>query len=605
MTDLELPPALLKLLAEVELEIEKQLQETGILGVSIAIVGKDGPIWLKGFGYTDQSKKHEVNPETLFMIGSLSKIYTVTLFLRLMQKGIVHLDDKLIKHYPEFTWKTRFSEDERAKITFRHILTHYAGFQHNGKLYKEDSTANSFEDYISNISETWQKYPVGTRFSYSNIGYDLVAYVLEKITGRNFEELMREEVYSPLGMDYSSTNASAVLGLDNTAVGYKGDESIPIEYTCIPELGAGAQMSCVRDMSQFLRMHFNHGHVDDEVFLNEDLLNEIYTIPFPKPYQLMATGMGTGVFRFHYGGELALGFFGDGPGYVALQLFFPELGIGWVLQCNEMTKAYGLLPSIIQKFRTQLIEWKMGEVPPNLTVIESIRLPPETEIDESVLFRLSGRYISRMTDIDISLKDGKLTFTYQGNEIELVSHSMTKFSSHEIPLVEFSLDEGDRPLTIKLVEPDGDISILDYDSGPADEKGPDRQEWRPYLRLYSYDGREFRFYCQPVIRNGHLFLISTMNSKEYRLYEYEDGLFFTADGGAVVFREDSIVIFGIEWKPDDTSVDQLKNLVDSNPKDIRIAMQSLNEMSEIMRRTGRIEESLAVDELKSRIFTNE
>ena len=191
------------------------LKKNKIPGCSIGIVDKTGVIWSQGFGHTDKEQTRDVDPKTLFMIGSLSKAYTVTAYLRAVQKGLVALDDRLVDYYPEFSWKTRFGEEEREKITFRHLLTHWAGFQHNSHLNRHDGSAIPFSEYIAGISDTWQKYPVGARFSYSNIGFDLAAYTIERITGSRFEDFVRDEVYKPLGMKHSAVNGAEVLSGEN------------------------------------------------------------------------------------------------------------------------------------------------------------------------------------------------------------------------------------------------------------------------------------------------------------------------------------------------------------------------------------------------------
>ena len=119
-----------ELKTEITKDIKDGLKNFKIPGATIAIVEKDEILWSEGFGYTDNSQSKKVNSDTLFMIGSLSKAYTVTAFLKAMQKGKINLDDPLRKHYPEFTMNMRFGDNELDKITFRHLLTHRAGFQH-------------------------------------------------------------------------------------------------------------------------------------------------------------------------------------------------------------------------------------------------------------------------------------------------------------------------------------------------------------------------------------------------------------------------------------------------------------------------------------------
>jgi len=344
---------------EISNEISESLEKNNIPGFSISVVDKDGTVWSHGFGHTDTTKKNEVNTETLFMIGSLSKAYTVTAFLRAVQMGLVTLDDPIIKYYPEFSWNTRFGKEEREKLTFRHLLTHRGGFQHNANLYKEDGTYCNFEEYMARIKKSWQKYPVETRFSYSNVGFDLAGYILGKISGMSFAEFMKKEVYIPLGMKRSYVEPEQALRADNCATGHIGDKPTPPELTMFPEIGAGAQFSCVDDMAKFLQMHFNGGMVDGEQFVSAELLEEMYTLPFSKEHEMMATGMGIGVLKFRFGGTLCLSFFGDGPGYVGLHQIYPEIGIGWLIQSNQLVGSIPVIVNILGKIRDRIYRSKV------------------------------------------------------------------------------------------------------------------------------------------------------------------------------------------------------------------------------------------------------
>jgi len=582
--------------------VHAKLEERKIPGCSIAVVDKTGTVWSQGFGHIDQEKTRAVDPETLFMIGSLSKAYTVTAYFRAIQKGLVSLDDRLVEYYPKFSWKTRFGEEERKKITFRHLLTHWAGFQHNSFLYDKDGRGVSFYDYISGIANTWQKYPVGTRFSYSNVGFDIAAYAIEKITGSKFEDFMREEVYRPLGMNRSTVLGTEALADENTARGYIGDDRTSDDLILIPQRGSGAQFSCVKDMAKFLHMHFNDGVVDGKQFLTKDLLNEMYTIPYQQPHQLMATGMGVGVLKFRYGGTTQLSFFGDGPGYIGLHQFLPEVGVGWLIQVNQVDNVFPFVRELIQKIRDPVLANIWDSISEDLTITKDLSLPARIELDQSILKRLEGRYISRMQDIVVKQESNQLIFSFGGEDVSLTPHSNTLFSSEAFPLVEFCKDSEGRPTIIKLIRPYGEITILDYDSGQADDAGPNKQEWLKYLGLYSFDFHNFRMYSAPTIRNGHLYLISSMNSKEYRLTEWRDDIFFTADGLNVSFSKNGFEMPASTWRRDDISVEKIKKIAGSDSHDIRVNEISLTEFEEILRRTGREDEANTIGNLKMDIY---
>ncbi len=591
---------------EVSIEILESLETNNIPGLSISVVDKDGTIWSHGFGHTDTTKKNEVNTKTLFMIGSLSKAYTVTAFLRAVQMGLVNLDDQIIKYYPEFSWNSRFGKEEREKLTFRHLLTHWGGFQHSANLHNEDGTFCNFEEYMSRIKESWQKYPVESRFSYSNVGFDLAGYILGKISGMSFAEFMKKEVYIPLGMTRSRVEPEKASRDDNCATGHIGDTPTPPELTMFPEIGAGAQFSCVDDMAKFLQMHFNGGKVDGEQFLSTELLEEMYSLPFHKEHEMMATGMGIGVLKFRFGGTLCLSFFGDGPGYVGLHLFYPEIGIGWLIQSNQVVGSYSTIVNIMGKIQTPLIKWKMGEIPEDLSLEGKINLPSKVELVSKHMNRLAGKYISRMLDVDIEHKDGILTINLRGEEIPLQAHSETMFSGEKLPLVEFSLDADGRPLTIRFFDNNGQITVLDYDSGPEDSFGPNRDEWNSYLGMYnSFDYGTTILYASPVVKNGHLFLMSSMDNKEYHLIKFDDGIYFTADGQNVKFQDDTIMMPANTWTRDDVTVEKMKELHQKGIEDIRLRENSLGEYVQILKKIGDDEGAKEIQKIIDELYPTE
>ncbi|MGM0510633.1 MAG: serine hydrolase domain-containing protein, partial [Thermoplasmatota archaeon] len=201
--------------------IEAGMKKQNIPGLAISIVGRDGILWSEGFGYTDRTKQREIDSKTLFSIQSTGKTLTAVSFLRAVQKGWVGLDDKLLDHYPEFTIKSRFDTDEVSKITFRHLLSHKAGLTHEAPLGSNyDMGDCTFEEHIESISDTWLRSRVGTEYSYSNLGFDLVAYVLQRKSGKSFPEYVNEELAEPLGIDKLFYDKEEAIAYGNTAVGF-------------------------------------------------------------------------------------------------------------------------------------------------------------------------------------------------------------------------------------------------------------------------------------------------------------------------------------------------------------------------------------------------
>ena len=396
-------------------------------------------------------------------------------------------------------------------------------------------------------------------------------------------------------MNSSTTSASKALRGGGAALGHFGASEFSLRDTVPPQIASGAQYSSVDDMSRFIAMHLNGGSVNGERFLERRLLDEVYSIPYRDQYQLMAIGMGIGVRLFKYGGELFLSFFGDGPGYVSLHQMFPRLGVGWVMSCNQYVNAFEMLGRVAQRIEEHMVGSRLGVLPADLDVSDMIPPRSPVPLDECALARLSGLYVSRTTNIHVKHQDGALSFQWQGEANQLTPLSGTEFASKATPLVTFSLDESGRPLTVKLLPPNGYTTVLDYDGGPCDPEGPDRPEWGKYLGYYMYDYGVLCWYYAVEVADGHLHLVTSRDG--FRLREHLPGLFFTADGQSVQLTGDSMVLPNGVCAREEPSVEKIKRLSESSPRDIRLHESSLSNLVEILEVTGRADEAGEVKEL--------
>jgi CubicO group peptidase (beta-lactamase class C family) len=204
-------------------QLPEYMAQYNVPGLAIALVDGDKLVWAEGFGYTDRTNQTKVTADTLFSLQSISKTYTATGFLIAVEKGLMKIDDPLKKYYPQFTVNSRFGADEADRITFRHLLSHRSGLTHEGPCDRPCP----FADHIRSISETWLRFPVGERFSYSNLGIDLAGYALGLRSGKPFDEFMSEELFRPLGMTSSTFNYKVVANHPSVAKGHIRDRILP------------------------------------------------------------------------------------------------------------------------------------------------------------------------------------------------------------------------------------------------------------------------------------------------------------------------------------------------------------------------------------------
>lgn len=182
--------------------VKQNIKESSIIGISIGIV-HNGRSYTKSYGATDASKKYTVSDSTMFHIASISKLYTTTAILQLVEQGKLKLTDHLSDILPSFKMK-----DKRYKqITIEHLLTHSSGLTWDNKLKHSPDNHSSIELYLINLNNQKLNFEPGAKSSfqtYSNVGFDLLGIVVESVSGISFDKYVSKYILEPLEM-FSST----------------------------------------------------------------------------------------------------------------------------------------------------------------------------------------------------------------------------------------------------------------------------------------------------------------------------------------------------------------------------------------------------------------
>jgi CubicO group peptidase (beta-lactamase class C family) len=186
-------------------------------------------------------------PDTKFRIGSLTKQFTAALALMLVQEGKLELDAPLSRYLPDFP--RRISD----KVTITQLMNHTSGIPGYTELPGRAEwlqTRTRPGDFIKKLHDVEFLFPPGTAFSYNNSGYFLLGYVIETVTGKSYEQMLREKIFRPLGMSNSGFDSPVVVlskradGYESTFDGYRNVG--PVEMT-VP-YAAGALYSTAEDL---------------------------------------------------------------------------------------------------------------------------------------------------------------------------------------------------------------------------------------------------------------------------------------------------------------------------------------------------------------------
>jgi CubicO group peptidase (beta-lactamase class C family) len=201
-------PATLK---KVEAYLEK-LEKIGYTGS--ALIAVDGlPVISRGYGYSDRERKIKNSPKTVHDTGSITKQFTAAAIMKLEMQGKLSTDDKITKYFPNVP-------PDKSEITIHHLLRHSSGLR--GGI-GDDYEKITEQEFIDKVFASQLRNPVGTRFGYSNIGYSLLALIIEKVSGQTYEQYLYENLWKPAGMEMTGYSRPK-FNKDLIAVGYKNGE---------------------------------------------------------------------------------------------------------------------------------------------------------------------------------------------------------------------------------------------------------------------------------------------------------------------------------------------------------------------------------------------
>ena len=508
--------------------IPKMMTEKNVSGLSVAIVDDNGIIWEEGFGFTDRDQKIPVTPLTNFSIQSMSKNFTALAILISVQDGLLNLDKPITEYIPWFTVNSRLEDHPERKMTLRMLLSHRAGFTHEAPIGNNyDFYDQTFEDHVKSISDTWLRFRVGERYSYSNLGIDLAGFILQQAAGIPFHQYVKEKIFDPIGMTKSSFDIEKIKKMNDRAIGHTSSPmKPPVE---VPMLAAGGMYSNAHDLSLYVQFYLNKGTVSEWQLIKTEILNEMFSIPNRRKNQTNGYALGTSVTK--HGNVLLFSHGGGGYGFLTNMSWCPELNVGVIALTNSTGHTLNVV--IPEMIGNMILEMKYGNVEepkPDLSRIYK----NEIQIDTSSQRKFVGQYLyNRAGYMLLEWQDGKMGITPGDNfrPANFVSENELFFITAGVPLFyKFILDENKIPVTM-IREYDGEF--LDLNDRPDEPPGNFKPEWEKYTGKYALIIYGFPAETREVMKkNGYLYL------DNMKLREHLPGLFFTAHGETLDLRTD-------------------------------------------------------------------
>ncbi|HET7112608.1 MAG TPA: serine hydrolase [Pyrinomonadaceae bacterium] len=255
--------------------VEKAMKEWEVPGLAIAVVKDDKIVFAKGYGLRELGGTAAVNEHTLFAIGSSSKAFTAATVAMLVDDGKVKWDDPVTKYLPSFQLFDPYSTRE---MTVRDLLTHRSGLERGDLLwYASPYDRNEVLRRVRFLKPSWS---VRSRFGYQNIMFLAAGQIMPAVAGKEWDDIVRERIFVPLGMNESSTSIRKFAGVDNVATPHSkiDDKLQKIAWRNIDNIGpAGSINSNVIDMAQWLRMNLGGGMYENKKVLSAAVVKEMQT----------------------------------------------------------------------------------------------------------------------------------------------------------------------------------------------------------------------------------------------------------------------------------------------------------------------------------------
>jgi CubicO group peptidase (beta-lactamase class C family) len=237
---------------------EKSRQTHEVPGLVLGILHK-GKVSAAGFGVTNADHPLEVTDETLFQIGSITKTFSGTLAMKLVEEGKLDLDATVHTYLPDFKVT---DQEATQKVTIRHLMTHTSGWF--GDFFHDTGPGDDAPaKYVAEMADLEQLAPIGTVWSYNNAGFYLLGHIIETITGKSFQKILREEVLEPMGLKNTFFDPGDVITY-LFASGHNGGRVArpwPLPRAAYP---AGGITCSVHDLLAYAKFHMGDGVVSEE-----------------------------------------------------------------------------------------------------------------------------------------------------------------------------------------------------------------------------------------------------------------------------------------------------------------------------------------------------
>ncbi|MHC5064611.1 MAG: serine hydrolase [Planctomycetota bacterium] len=404
--------------APLQRAIEKEMEQQELPAVSIAILAGDKIVWSQGFGHADTEGKNPVSGASVYRVASVSKLFTATAVMQLVEQGRLDLDAPLSEIIPDFEPANQFDRP----ITLRQILSHHSGLLREPAEGHYFAAGNSLTELVHSLNGEPLVYAPASKFKYSNAAVSVAGYAVERVSGKSFAEYAQAAILEPLGMSGSSfahgssAARNAVAGSMWTLDGRR----FPAPTFELGMLPAANLYASMEDLLRFARGCFLGEHRGETAVLEEGSLRAMYRPQFDSDF------IGLGFFLDEFQGERRVGHNGAVYGHATQLFVLPDKGIA-VACAVSLDFANGSAERLANRALELMLATEAGRAAPVW--------PALNMVGGSAARDLAGRYGDAEFWIELRERAGRLVeipsfglpASYWRSREDYVFHSQDKF----------------------------------------------------------------------------------------------------------------------------------------------------------------------------------
>ena len=354
--------------SRLERELKSIMNEYEAIGLSIVVVKDNQVHYTKALGYSDMEEKTPMHEDNICRIASISKSFTSSALLKLVEEGKVSLDDNVSDLIGFPVVNPKYPDEV---ITLKMLLSHTSSLNDSQK-YGNLNIINPAKN--KSYEKCYSDYAPGTQFRYCNLGYNMAGAILEKLHNKRFDEVIRHEILEPLGMEagfnVDSLDASRFAPLyrwnrksesfDKSKTAYNNklavynaiaDNNYVLGYTGGRFSPTGGLKVSAPDLAKYMQMHMNYGEYNGKRVLSESISKLIQT-PHAKRTEDRDYGLGLLTARDVIKGKTLVGHTGSAQGLLSAMFFEPNEKYGFVVVTNGVKPAGRPHPILGEVIRT-------------------------------------------------------------------------------------------------------------------------------------------------------------------------------------------------------------------------------------------------------------